>query len=70
LLTILDGTRPAEALVYSPLVGFIGAFVGVFIGLAIGVGGLGPSGGSIAGLVAMLLVVELYVLAVDSSADG
>jgi hypothetical protein len=66
LLTIFDGTKPAEAFVYSLLVGFIGAFVGVFIGLAIGVGGFGAIGGGIAGLLATLLIVALYIFAVGS----
>lgn len=66
LLTIFDGTRPAEAFLYSLLVGFIGAFVGVFIGLAIGVGGFGAVGGGIAGALATLLIVALYVFSVGS----
>jgi hypothetical protein len=66
LLAISDGTRPAEAFVYSLLVGLIGAFVGVFIGLAVGIGRFGVLGGGIAGALATLLIVALYVLSVGS----
>jgi hypothetical protein len=66
LLAIFDGAQPTEAILYGVIVGFIGAFVGVFIGLAVGAGGFGVVGGGIAGALATLLVVALYVFAVGS----
>ena len=67
LLALFDGTKPVEAVVYSLIVGFIAAFVGACIGLAVGIGGLGPIGGGIAGALATVLIVALYVFSVGSS---
>ena len=66
VLAIIDRSQPTEALLYSVVVGFIGAFVGFFIGLAIGVGSFGAVGGAIAGALATLLIIALYVFAVGS----
>jgi hypothetical protein len=60
--SIIDGTRPNEALGYGVVVGVVAGFFGTFIGMAVGIGNLGLLGGALVGLVTTLGAVVFYVL--------
>ncbi|MFO7661010.1 MAG: hypothetical protein R6X18_00310 [Chloroflexota bacterium] len=60
--SIIDGTRPEEALAYGVVVGVVAGFFGVFIGMAVGIGNLGPLGGALVGLVTTVGAVAFYVI--------
>jgi hypothetical protein len=60
--SILDGTRPSEALAYGVAVGVMAGFFGVFIGMVIGIFNLGLLGGALTGLLASAGAVAFYVL--------
>jgi hypothetical protein len=60
--SIIDGTRPSEALGYGVVVGVVAGFFGTFIGMAVGIGNLGILGGALVGLVTTLGAVVFYVL--------